>query len=131
MLARICAAQGDIESASAHQRALDPLVRDATHRVHRSISAAHIEAVAGRPAEAERSFREALDEMDRPELLFGYVPWSWSRALKQESLAELLASQGREEEAKAMLRAALGFWSDPLGARRRAEIEAKIAALGA
>lgn len=51
----------------------------------------------------------------------------WFRALTQEALGELLLAQGRRDEARDMLSAALAFYSDPLAWRRRAEIEERLA----
>jgi class 3 adenylate cyclase/tetratricopeptide (TPR) repeat protein len=131
-LARTYTDLGDLARARHHLTKLASLASTETTRMLLRMCTGHVASGEGQLTDAETSFREALGVMDRPdtELLFGGVPWDWARSLAREELAGVLAGQGRTREAKEMLAAAAAFWSDPLAAPRRGEIEAKIAALG-
>lgn len=124
-------ALGEIERAREHEQAMLPLVRDHTTRVHRLLASALVAVIEGRDGDAERRYRDTLEEMERTDgvLLWGYVVWDWIRSLTREWLGELLASQGRSTEARELFMAARSFWHDPLGAKRREEIDRKIAQL--
>lgn len=120
-LARTALALGDLQTArEAAETACRTVHPSDVYTIGTATAAlAAVRAAEGRPVEAERLFRDALQATEPT----GY---GWLTSDIRRSLAEFLMAQGRFREARPILEAVRSFYHDPAGAYQRQQIDALL-----